>query len=900
MRTILLSHNKTAYQKVMRAFKTSDRTCVVHPTGTGKSYLIAAVSESFKKVLILGPNTFVLDQVHSVLEWRDDSKKEKEYGPAPEYMTYSLLMYKEEVPADYDLICLDEFHRAGAPEWGEAVDRLLEKNPQAKVLGTTATPIRFLDDNRDMADELFEGNIASYMTLKDAWDRDILATPRFVTGLFEFDKVTADIEERISKSRRIDEKEKKVRLTRVNNLRLDWERSQGMPQIIRKHIDKDARRIIVFCGNVDKLKDMEQTVCGWFKKAGIKVACVYQMHAYMPDSELKAAMDGFESDDFGDGGVKLMMSVNMLNEGVHIPRVNAVILLRTTSSKIIYLQQIGRCLTAEKKDKPIILDMVDNITTTNIVHDIKEGFDWYAHQQPTDSEEREPREPKEFVVYDYTLGIRQAIEKLVPEYRNYTFEERLAIVTAFCEEHGRLPFRSDGTEIYLHCEALRRYCYDRQEVVELFNRFDGKMIDFEKRIEKLQRFIDNKGRLPKEKSEPEEYCNWKALWHRHIYGNRQDERLQAIFDKYAKKKYSDDELLQRFIDFVEKNGRLPRSNSNAPKEELSLRTSVRNRLGNHPLVKEALREYGRKDMFSFEERLKRLEEFVSKEGRLPKMEESDEYLNLCRLRTLNKTKHDAKMTEILDEYGVKIMTDEVLKKEVLGFYDKHGRLPSNQGNERSLCNIFKRRKSLHTDPDIVPLLNSKLSSWERRQKNCDDRVKQQIIAFVNEHHRLPKYSVKGNYEYNLTAQWRERCDRICADDPQMQAIRDQYEVRPPKFEERYARVRDWSAEHGRLPRRTDKDDGIYHDYIALRDTYRSTPEVQSLLKKYGSVLVTRVNLDARLDQIESFADEYGRLPTTSRSNEVQLGRWWVNLKRRYGTHPRVTALKERFPIQNRK
>ena len=40
MRTQLLQHNKTAYHKVMKALETADRTCVVHPTGTGKSYLI--------------------------------------------------------------------------------------------------------------------------------------------------------------------------------------------------------------------------------------------------------------------------------------------------------------------------------------------------------------------------------------------------------------------------------------------------------------------------------------------------------------------------------------------------------------------------------------------------------------------------------------------------------------------------------------------------------------------------------------------------------------------------------------------------------------------------------------------------------------------------------------------
>ena len=247
MRTQLYTHNKAAYAKVMRAFETSDRTCVVHPTGTGKSYLIAAVSENFRQVLILGPNTFVLDQVHDVLGWRKDGV---------EYMTYSLLMVKDEMPTDYDLICLDEFHRAGAPEWGDAVDRLLEANAQAKVFGTTATHIRYLDNERNMADELFHGNIASRITIAEAWNQSILPIPRYVSGLFRWDKTVTEARERIERSRTLNKEDKRQRIFRLNNARLHWELSYGMPAILKKHLDRDARRVIVFCGNIESLEQM--------------------------------------------------------------------------------------------------------------------------------------------------------------------------------------------------------------------------------------------------------------------------------------------------------------------------------------------------------------------------------------------------------------------------------------------------------------------------------------------------------------------------------------------------------------------------------------------------------------------------------------------------------------------
>lgn len=638
MRTILYNHNKTAYQKVMKAFETSDRTCVVHPTGTGKSFLMAAVSESFKRVLILGPNTFVLDQVHGVLAWRDNGKEIKEYGPAPEYMTYTLLMYKVEVPTGYDLICLDEFHRAGAPEWGEAVDRLLEKNPQAKVLGTTATPIRFLDDNRDMADELFGGNVASFMTLRDAFNQGILVTPRFVTGLFDFDKITADMENRIRKSQRIEKDDKKQRIARIKKLRLEWERSQGMPQILRKHISKSVRRIIVFCSSVEHMKDMEQTVCEWFHKADIKVADVYTVHAYMTDSDLKSAMDGFESDNFGDGGVKLMMSVNLLNEGVHIPRVNAVILLRSTESKNIYLQQIGRCLTAEKKDRPVILDMVDNITTTNIVHDIRESLGW-QERGDINKQENESCEMKDFVVHDYTLSIQQAMEKLVPENMHMGYKKRMFMLSAFCEANGRLPLSKDGYD-YKNFVTLKRSYYYSEELQDLLEKYNrDTFIDTETRMARLLKFVEKNDRLPKGRKAHEniDYINYTILCKRDK--KHPNEQLRKLRDKYKIEKLSNEELLHRFLSYVNEKGHLPAKDSSTL-EERRLDREVRKRLRRHPSVIAVWEKYGYRRCINFDDRMEQLKVFVNEHGRFPDVKDGDEYDNYLQIRRRNRRNKD--------------------------------------------------------------------------------------------------------------------------------------------------------------------------------------------------------------------------------------------------------------------
>lgn len=60
-----------------------------------------------------------------------------------------------------DYIILDEFHRCGAQQWGAGVRQLMNCFPAAKLLGLSATNIRYLDNQRDMAQELFDGCIAS-------------------------------------------------------------------------------------------------------------------------------------------------------------------------------------------------------------------------------------------------------------------------------------------------------------------------------------------------------------------------------------------------------------------------------------------------------------------------------------------------------------------------------------------------------------------------------------------------------------------------------------------------------------------------------------------------------------------------------------------------------------------
>ena len=138
--------------------------------------------------------------------------------------------------------------------------------------------------------------------------------------------------------------EKNARLERLAIADAEWQQSEGMPSVLRKHIDKECRRVLVFCTDVPTLTTMGDVVRTWFEKAGLKVNDVFILHNELTDRQQRDAMEAFESDK-GEG-CKIMMSVDMLNEGVHVPRGGAVLMLRTTRSRIVFMQQMGRCLTA--------------------------------------------------------------------------------------------------------------------------------------------------------------------------------------------------------------------------------------------------------------------------------------------------------------------------------------------------------------------------------------------------------------------------------------------------------------------------------------------------------------------------------------------------------------------------
>lgn len=354
MALTLYKHNQDAYAAALKMLQATGKAAIIHPTGTGKSFIAFKLCEDYPDQTIcwLSPSGYIFKTQLENLQ--------KAGGSEPKnicFFTYARLMNmtSEEISEIHpDYIILDEFHRCGAEIWGQGVKNLLNTFPDTPVLGLSATAVRYLDNQRNMSDELFDGNVASEMTLGEAIVRGILTPPKYVLSLFPHQKDLEKYEQRVRSA-----KSKAVRdqgELYLEALRRALAKAEGMETIFSKHMENRAGKYIVFCANYEHMREMVALAPMWF--AGVD-AVPRTYCAYSDDPETDKAFAEFKADD--SGHLKLLYCIDMLNEGVHVDDVDGVILLRPTVSPIIYKQQIGRALAAGKKKNAVIFDIVLNI-----------------------------------------------------------------------------------------------------------------------------------------------------------------------------------------------------------------------------------------------------------------------------------------------------------------------------------------------------------------------------------------------------------------------------------------------------------------------------------------------------------------------------------------------------------
>lgn len=393
----LLEHNKETYRKLCDVLSENNKCALVQATGTGKSYIAGKyIEEHAGKALILVPTNAISDAWDELLE--DIEEKF-------DIVTYQAFAKKSGNYLDYDLVIADEMHHLGSDVWGaKFVDTYLQ-NENHKIIGLTATEIRYLDNSRDMAEEIFENIRVDGCDLPTAINTGVLPTFKYVSALYCDE---SDFDEWKEKAGKI--KDVKVQEELKGKLDVCIKNMISVKQAVNENLTDDYKKIIVFLNNVES----KETALEIFRDV-FPTANFYDVDYSKQRKANNEQISRFKA----DGNRAVLFAVDMLNEGVHIKGTDCVIMFRKTVSPQIYLQQLGRGLASGAGKIPVIFDFVSN--TENVRGKLGTQSGYGIIRTWNDSIEKD----KKIMFKSYCLEIEELLLKIsdLTGARAWTVEE---------------------------------------------------------------------------------------------------------------------------------------------------------------------------------------------------------------------------------------------------------------------------------------------------------------------------------------------------------------------------------------------------------------------------------------------------------------------------------------------
>ena len=230
-------------------------------------------------------------------------------------------------PDHFDYVVIDEFHHAAAPTYR----RLLQHLRPRFLLGLTATPER--TDQSDIL-SLCDDNLVYSRYLFDGIELGLLC-PFHYFGIYD---ETVDYREIPWRNGRFDPQALSNKLA-----------TQGRARHALRHWREQGRqRTLAFCVSRKHADFMAER----FRREGIRAEAVYRGSTL----ERSAALEQLEQ-----GSLQVIFSVDLFNEGVDLPAIDTVMMLRPTESKVLFLQQLGRGLRLHPdKERLVVLDFIGN------------------------------------------------------------------------------------------------------------------------------------------------------------------------------------------------------------------------------------------------------------------------------------------------------------------------------------------------------------------------------------------------------------------------------------------------------------------------------------------------------------------------------------------------------------
>ena len=366
------------------------------PTGTGKTYLLTAVIDSFvranpkAKVWIVAHRRELVSQIdETVRKFHSYSSATSSLLSSVRAMSIQWLMrHYDEIEEEPGLIVIDEAHHALAKTYKE----MWERFPEAKFLGLTATPCRL---NGKGFTDLFD-------VLVQSWD-----VPEFISkgrlATYDFVSIKSDgVTQRL-----IDSLQKRGADGDYQNKEMDMllNKKPSIERLYRslEEFGKD-RKGIVYAINISHA----QKIAKLYQEHGVKAIAI--------DSKTPATERQQDIEAFKKGDIQVLVNVDIFSEGFDCPDVEFVQLARPTLSLAKYLQMVGRGLRVAKGKKNCVI--IDNVGLYRVFGLPSQVWNWKAMFEgklKIGKKKETPKEREFFLMYgkQETMPVDQDSEMIM-------------------------------------------------------------------------------------------------------------------------------------------------------------------------------------------------------------------------------------------------------------------------------------------------------------------------------------------------------------------------------------------------------------------------------------------------------------------------------------------------------
>lgn len=317
-----------------------EKGLIISATGTGKTYLSAFDVRRFAPKRLL----FIVHREQILNKAKEDFRKilgglEEDFGILSGstrqknarylFATIQSISKEEHLSSfakdEFDYILIDEVHKAGASSYLKVMEYF---TPQF-MMGMTATPER--TDHFNIF-ELFDYNIAYEIRLQEALEEDMLC-PFHYFGVTDFEYEGKFIDDTSKLSDLVTEERVKHIIEKINYYGASGEKVRGL----------------MFCSRKDEAKALSHML----NEEGFNTVVLTGEDS---QEERERRVNQLEA-----GTIDYILTVDIFNEGIDIPSINQVVMLRQTKSSIIFIQQLGRGLRKhDSKEFVTIIDFIGN------------------------------------------------------------------------------------------------------------------------------------------------------------------------------------------------------------------------------------------------------------------------------------------------------------------------------------------------------------------------------------------------------------------------------------------------------------------------------------------------------------------------------------------------------------